>query len=222
MWAIWSTTDHIRPFDLFHLPAFWNFTNGGIWDLKRNSFSEGPLWKISPLCPHHSTSGASWAGYHVVGFMSFSDEEADSSYRQRVFSHVLSNKKWLLSHWALDVSKTNTHMVIWTQSILAWIHYSRSEGRPGTWWPQSPCSHPSQVGRDQGLANLPFFCGGKNLPDFFIQRDLSPCSVAQSAVHTLGLYWLESGVHLPEALELRGWRRILSVLVGGGWWGKEK
>ena len=51
--------------------------------------------------------------------------------------------------------------------------------------PTTPLSAFTYEEGDQGLANLPSFCGGKNLTDLFIPKRLN--LVALSAVHTLGL-----------------------------------
>ena len=105
-------------------------------------------------------------------------------------------------------------MVFWTQRLLTRMPYSKSEVRSGSWWSQHPCSHRSQVGRGPRSGKWAFLLWRKESARFLkFQKQLSPCNVAWSAVHILGLGWSEGGEHLPGALNPRGGKRILSVLV---------
>lgn len=131
---------------------------------------------------------------HVVGFISFLDEEVDFSYRPGVSSHFLSNKKLLLFHWAfhcfppkmIEASNDNLNSSLLPEYIT--VKVKRGQAAGGL---RSPVLSIHRSGGDQGLACLSF-CGGKNLPDFFTPpKPLSPCNVAWSPIYILGLWWLE-------------------------------
>lgn len=70
VWAICSAADHIRPLvsSTSHLSETSQMEEFG--DLKQNPLSDGPLWKISPICPHCGTSGDLRAEHHVVALAS--------------------------------------------------------------------------------------------------------------------------------------------------------
>lgn len=190
-------------------------------DLKWNSFSDGPLWKISSLWCSHTTVLQVPEGLGIMPWVLW------ASLMKKLIpaigkgfsaiSYQVRNSHFSTGH--LDVSKKNTGTPKWQFELHAWpecITVAKEKWGQGIGGP-SPLFSPFTAGEGTQVWWIcPSSVGERICQISLFQKDPSPCNVIGSAIHTPGLYWLEKGAHLPDALELREWRRILSVLVWEG------
>ena len=101
------TTSDLLISSISYFSAFWSFTPGGIWEFKMESISWWAALKNKPCAPPLWYFSDLRAGHHVVGFISFLDEEVDMSTGKGflAISYEIRNSHLSIRH--LDVSKKN-------------------------------------------------------------------------------------------------------------------